>query len=196
MHHVNSYLQLVGTTEMWEDLVISESGARLIYNSSFLLRSQLRNYSVAFRQNWVYIIVSLISKWAYLINGLLLNLQQSIPFTVGLCYPNSESLSLPTERGGVAASIQILLRLLQWGVASLLPSWDLSVPFSLQGGGGPLSSRELYIISHRLLTSKIKSKISISQSLIFFPLNDQSVPDRLFVTLFLAHYRFGSLSLG
>ena len=51
-----------------------------------------------FCKTCVYITVSLISGWAYLINGLLLNLQQLIPLTVALRYPNSESLYLPSKR--------------------------------------------------------------------------------------------------
>ena len=45
MHYVNSYFQLVGTTEIWENLVIYESGARLFYRSSFQLINDLLNKS-------------------------------------------------------------------------------------------------------------------------------------------------------
>ena len=37
------------------------------------------------------------------------------------------------QRRRLVTSIQILLRLLQWRVASFLPSWGLSMPFFLQG---------------------------------------------------------------
>ena len=71
----------------------------------------------------------------------LINLQQLIPFTVAFCYSNSESLCLPPEGVGLVASIKILL---QWGFASLLLSWGLSVLFSPQ---------EVALTHHMILTS-------------------------------------------
>ena len=70
-------------------------------------------------------------------------------------------VSHPWER--LVASIQILVWLLQWAFAFLL-SHHISLSPSLCRGG-PFSSRDSYVI--RLLTSKIKSKFSISESLIF-----------------------------
>ena len=68
------------------------------YRNSFLLQCQLRSYSstllLLFSKNWVYIIVSLISKSTAFS---LINLQQLIPFTIAICYSNSESLCLPPE---------------------------------------------------------------------------------------------------
>ena len=70
------------------------------------------------------------------------------------------------QRWELAASTQTLLRLLQCGCC-LPPIIMRSFCVLLSAGGGSLSSRDPYVMSSKLLTSKTKTKISISQSLIF-----------------------------
>ena len=110
-------------------------------------------------KNWIYIIVSLISKWAYLINSLLLNLQQLIPFAVALYYFNIESLCLPPEREfGCLHTISAMTATKGF----CFPPLSCGLWVLLSAGGSPFSSCDLYVIS-------IGSKFSISK-VWFFPI--------------------------
>ena len=112
-----------------------------------------------FGKKWVYIIVSLISKLGNLINGFLLKLnQRSSPQIKSSVINSIESCSLLSQRWILESDTQ------QGGGFPPLPCFGHCTLLSAEGGS--LQSFDPYIGSRKLLTSKIKSKISISQSLI------------------------------
>ena len=152
--YVISYLHLVGTTEIWEILVVSESGARLILQrllpSSIsipqLLNAEANHQLCHFSAKTVFTYLFLLfsSRRVSSTAFSLINLPQLILFTVGLCHSNNESLSLPPE--------EEICCVLQWGADSLPPTIMRALCALLSAGGGLLSSRDSYAISFRSLT--------------------------------------------
>ena len=125
--------------------------------------------------NWVYIIVSLISKWVYPINGPPpINPWQLISFTVALYNSNSEFLCLPPE--GDIGCLHITSAMIVTMGFCLSPSLIMI----LSAGAVPFSSHDSYLI--RLPTSKFSwkilhfSKFDFFFFFFFFPMNNQPAP--------------------
>ena len=90
------------------------------------------NHDTMGTSNWIYIIVSLISKRVYFINSLLLN-QSPVINSIHCCSLQTQQWILvpATWRGGWQPPYKFCYDCYNKGVAPLLPSWGLSVRFSL-----------------------------------------------------------------
>ena len=103
MHFVNSYLQLVETTEMWEDLFISQSGSRIflqqpppassqLHNSFWLHHCHFSSY-LSLYNCFFYFLVGIFHQWP------LINLQQ-INFIHCCSILPQQWIPMPATRGG------------------------------------------------------------------------------------------------